>query len=77
MLVVEHVQHLSGEEALQAKESLWNTLLLACMASSKDRKRDAPWSEEENPSRSKRCKVLGRAPTDAAIPANLVEPISP
>ena len=74
--VVEHVQHLSEEEALQAKESLWNTLLLACMASSKDRKRNAPWSEKENPSSAKRCKVLGRAPTDAVIPANLVGTIS-
>ena len=67
--VVDHVQHLTEEEALQAKESMWKTLLVACMASSKDRKRDASWTENENPASAKRCKALGQAHTDSAIPA--------
>ena len=70
--VVDHVQHLTPDEASQAKESLWKTLLVACKASSKDLKRDAAWTEDQSPANAKRCKVLGRAPTDAAIPLTLV-----
>ena len=69
--IVDQVQHLTPDEATDAKESLWKTLLVACMASSKDYKRDAPWTEVENPANAKRCKVLGRAPTDAVLPNKL------
>ena len=68
-------QALTEEEALQAKEWLWKTLLVACMARSKDLKRDAPWTENDNSASTNRCKILGRDPTDLAIPANLVETI--
>ena len=47
--IVDQVQHLTPDEATDAKESLWKTLLVACMASSKDYKRETPWTEVENP----------------------------
>lgn len=76
VFVVDHVQHLTPDEASDAKESLWQLLMLACRTSMKDLKRDAPWTEEASPAKAKRCRTLGRAPTEAAIPSKIQDAIA-
>ena len=72
VFVVDQVQHLTPDEASDAKESLSQLLLLACRTSLKDLKRDAKWSEGMSPATAKRCRTLGRAPTGAPIPSNIL-----
>jgi hypothetical protein len=69
VFVVDHVLHLSPEEATDAKESLWQLLLLGCRSSQMDLKRKNEWTEDISPAQAKRCRSLGRAPTAAAIPS--------
>ena len=64
VFVVDHVQHLEDKEAQHAKESLWQLLLLAGSICQQDLKRNAPWTETASPAKAKRCRILGRAPTD-------------
>jgi hypothetical protein len=67
VFVVEKVQQLPEKEAKDAQESLCQLFLLAANLSLQDLKRNAPWTEDHSPAQAKRCRVLGRAPTDAAL----------
>jgi hypothetical protein len=76
--VVETVQLLDEESALQAKKSLKQLQLLAMHVHVRDKKRQVAWTEENSPANAKRCRQLGRSGTDAAIqPPALSQPGSP
>ena len=64
---LDHVQLLSPEEAQQASVSLRQLLCLAKHMHANKRKRGGSWTESFSPAIAKRCKTLGRSPTDAAI----------
>ena len=67
--VVESVQLLSSEEAAQAKQSLLKVLHMAMHIHGRDRERTVEWSENFSPVASRKCKRVGRTPTDAPLPA--------
>ena len=65
--VVETVQLLDAEGAAQAKESLTKLQFLAMNIQARDKKRQVAWTEEACPVQAKKCRILGRSGTDAAI----------
>ena len=66
--VVESVQLLSSDEALQAKESLLKLLHMAMHIYSRDRKRTIEWTNNFSPMMARKCTRVGRSPTDAPLP---------
>ena len=66
--VVESVQLLSSEEAVQAKHSLLKLLHLAIHIHSRDRKRTIEWTDGYSPITARKCTRVGRYPTDAPLP---------
>ena len=66
--VVESVQLLSAEEAAQAKQSLLKVLHMAMRIHGRDRKRTLEWGETFSPVASRKCRRVGRSPTDALLP---------
>ena len=74
VFVVDQVQHLLSEErANEAKESLLKLLHLAREFGNEDRKRDAPWTDAESPASAKKCRKLGRSPTDSPLPQAVID----
>ena len=67
--VLDQVQLLSQEEANQAAASMRRLLSVAIEVHKPARKRGGAWTEEFSPAIAKKCRVLGRSPTDAAVPA--------
>ena len=65
--VVETVQLLDVESALQAKKSLKLLQLLAMHIHVRDKNRQVAWAERASPAQAKKCRILGRSGTDAAI----------
>ena len=67
--VVEQVQLLANEAAANdAKRSLLQLLFLAKEMCTGGRKRDAPWTDDLSPAKSRKCRSLGRSPTDPPLP---------
>ena len=66
--VVESVQLLSPEEAVEAKQSLLKLLHMAMHIYRRDRKRAVEWTDDFSPATSRKCKRVGRSPTDAPLP---------
>ena len=65
--VVESVQLLSSEEAARAKQSLLKVLHMAMHIHGRDRKRALEWGETFSPAASRKCRRVGRSPTDAPL----------
>ena len=63
VFVVELVQLLTPEEAMNAKASLLKLLRLAMDINSSNLKRTAPWTIEDSPVKAQKCKELGRCPS--------------
>ena len=63
IFVVELVQLLTPEEAMDAKTSLLKLLRLAMEINSSNLKRSAPWTIDDSPVKAQKCKELGRCPT--------------
>ena len=71
VFVVDQVQPLSSEEAAnEAKQSLLKLIHLAREIGKEDRKRNIPWTDFESPASGKKCRHLGRSPTDAPLPGS-------
>ena len=66
--VVESVQLLTPEEAVEAKQSLLKLLHMAMHIYRRDRKRAVEWTDDFSPATSRKCKRVGRSPTDAPLP---------
>lgn len=62
--VVDQVQLLSQESAMQAKASFNKLVILARRTSERDRKREITWTEASSPASAKKCRRLGRSATD-------------
>ena len=67
--IVDHVQHLTPEQAQRAKDSLQRLLRVAVGMHAQSRKRGGAWSDEFSLLAAKRCKILGRSATDDAVEA--------
>ena len=65
--VVESVQLLSAEEVAQAKQPLLKVLHMAMHIHGRDRKHTLEWSETFSPVASRKCRRVGRSPTDAPL----------
>ena len=63
-LVVDQVQLLSQESAMQAKASFNKLVILAHRTNERERKREVTWTEESSPASAKKCRILGRSATD-------------
>ena len=66
--VIESVQFLNSEEAAQVKHSLLKLLHLAMHIHVRDRKRAVEWSDAFSPVDARKCRRVGRSPTDAPLP---------
>ena len=66
--VIESVQFLTSEEASQVKYSLLKLLHLAMHIHVRDRKRAVEWTDAFSPLTVRKCKRVGRSPTDAPLP---------
>ena len=66
--VIESVQLLSSDEAAQAKQSLLKLLHMAMHIHGRDRKRTVEWTDDFSPVTARKCKRVGRYPTDAPLP---------
>ena len=66
--VVESVQLLSSDEAAEAKQSLLKLLHLAMHIHGRDRKRTVEWTDGFSPVTARKCKRVGRFPSDAPLP---------
>ena len=64
VFVVELVQLISPEAAAQAKTSLLKLMRLAIEINSSTNKRGLPWSDDVSPATAKKCRTLGKCPTD-------------
>ena len=67
--VLDQVQLLKPEEAIQAAASLRRLLSVAIELHKPQRKRGGAWTEDFSPAMAKKCRVLGRSPTADAVPA--------
>ena len=67
--VLDQVQLLKPEEAIEAATSLRRLISVAIELRNRDRKRGGAWTEEFSPAMAKRCRVLGRSPTADAVVA--------
>ena len=67
VFVVDQVQLLSAPEAERAKASLQTLRRLAWQIHLPSRKRGASWSDDFSPAVAKKCRSLGRSPTEAPI----------
>ena len=67
--VLDQVQLLKPEEAIQAAASLRRLLNVAIELHKPLRKRGGAWTEDFSPAMAKKCRVLGRSPTAADVPA--------
>ena len=65
--VVDQVQLLNEETAMQAKASFKKLIILTHLTSGRDRKREVAWTEASSPASAKKCRVLGRSATDNAL----------
>ena len=65
--IVDQVQLLSEEEGNAATVSLKQLILLTRQMYAPDRKRGGEWNAEFSPASAKKCRFLGRSPTDAII----------
>ena len=66
--VVESVQTITEEDATQAKQSFLQLLNLAMHIYNRDRRRKVEWNDDFSPIASKKCRFMGRSPTDAPLP---------
>ena len=62
------LQLLSSDEAAQAKQSLLKLLHMAMHIHGRDRKRTVEWTNDFSPVTARKCKRVGRYPTDAPLP---------
>ena len=67
VFVVDQVQLLSASEVEHAKASLQTLCRLAWQIHLPSRKRGASWSDDFSPAGAKKCRSLGRSPTEAPI----------
>jgi hypothetical protein len=67
--VVESVQLLTEEEAQKAETSLRSLMHLVMHLGRRDPKRSVAWTDESSPLKARKSTRLGRAPTDAPLPA--------
>ena len=67
--VLDQVQLLKPEEAIEAATSLRRLISVAIELHKPDRKRGGAWTEEFSPAMAKKCRVLGRNPTADAVVA--------
>ena len=65
--IVDQVQLLSEEEGNAATVSLKQLMLLTRQMYAPDRKRGGEWNATFSPASAKKCRFLGRSPTDAVI----------
>lgn len=65
--IVDQVQLLSEEEGNAATVSLKQLILLTRQMYAPDRKRGGEWNATFSPASAKKCRFLGRSPTDAII----------
>jgi len=68
--VVESGQLLSKEQAKQAESSMRSLMNLVKHVGSRDRKHHVEWTQDASPGTAKKCSRLGRALTDAPMPAH-------
>ena len=66
--VIESVQLLNSVEDIQVKQSLLKLLHMAMHIHGWDRKRAVEWSDDCSPVTARKCKRVGRYPTDAPLP---------
>ena len=67
--VIESVQFITEDDAAEVKQSLLKLMYLAMHIHGRDRKRVVEWSAGFSPMESSRkCKRIGRSPTDAPLP---------
>ena len=62
--VVDQVQLLNEETAMQAKASFKKLIILTHRTNDPARKREVAWTEASSPASAKKCRVLGRSATD-------------
>ena len=67
VFVVDQVQLLSAPEAQHAKASLQTLLRLAGQIHRPSRKRGSSWSDDVSRAAAKKCRSLGRNPTEPPI----------
>jgi hypothetical protein len=67
--VVESVQLLTEDEAQKAETSLRSLMHLVMHLGRRDAKRSVAWTDESSPLKARKSTRLGRAPTDAPLPA--------
>ena len=73
VFVVDQVQLLASEAAaIEAKQSLLQLIHLAREMGNGERKRNAPWTDSESPASAKKCRHLGRSPTEAPLPSDFM-----
>ena len=65
--IVDQVQLLSAEEATAATASLKQLMLLTRHIFAPERKRGGEWDATFSPAIAKKCRFLGRSPTDAVL----------
>ena len=62
------MQLLNSVEAIQVKPSLLKLLHMAMHIHGRDRKRTVEWTDDFSPVTARKCKRVGRYPTDAPLP---------
>ena len=62
--VVDQVQLLSQESAMQVKASFNKLIILVHRTNERDRRREITWTEVSSPAAAKKCRTLGRSATD-------------
>ena len=65
--IADQVQLLSPEQVEPAKNSLKVLMKLATLLNSPSRKRGTPWTNDFSPATAKKCRILGRSPTEGPI----------
>ena len=66
--IIDQVQLLSADEAAKAAASLRVLLTLAKQMHSSSRRRGNPWNDTFSPAIAKKCRMIGKSPTEASIP---------
>ena len=73
--IVESIQLLSAEEADEAKQSLAALLHMAIRVHQRDRKRQVEWNADVTPMKLRKCRRLGRFPTDELLIKDLEDSV--
>ena len=66
--IVESMQCLQPNEVSAVRESLQRLQFFAMHMYMRDRKRTVEWNDECSPAKSKKCRTMGRSPSDIPLP---------